>query len=181
MIRVTPNSSSGLKRWLVFALVMVAAWVAMTFTHECGHLVGGWISGATLADCDLVPWRMPYSLHSPDPHPLVTLWAGPILGVAVPVVVAAVFRSSIFWTIASFCLLANGSYLALAWFAGDRWLDTARLLNAGTHPVTVVVYCVLTLGLGYRGFRNRCIEMLDPKSNPIDRSVDPSQSDADSA
>lgn len=79
----------------------------MTLTHECGHIVGGWMGGATLTDCDLAPWRMPYSLHAPDPRPLMTLWSGPVLGVIVPLLAAAVIQRPWSWFVADFCVLAN--------------------------------------------------------------------------
>ena len=140
----------------------------MTFTHEAGHIVGGWCCGATLTDFDVAPWKLPYSLHSPDPHPLVTLWAGPVLGVCVPVVAALLFRNRWLSFIADFCVLANGCYLALAWLAGDRFLDTPRLLEAGASPVWIAIYCLLCVGFGYVRFRIDCIEVLgfSPNQRP---------------
>ncbi|EMI45431.1 putative membrane protein [Rhodopirellula sp. SWK7] len=150
-----------------FLLMIVISWVVMTLTHETGHLIGGALSGATLTDCDLAPWRLPYCLHSPDPHPLVTLWAGPVLGVIVPFLAAMMLRVWWAWFIADFCLIANGIYLALAWVSGDRYLDTPRLLAAGTHPVFVFIFCALTIGFGYPRFRDRCMRVL---ANPSDEN-----------
>lgn len=147
-------------RYLVFIGLLVVSWCVMTFTHELGHIVAGWCSGGTLRDWDLVPWRLPYSIFNPDPRPLVTLWGGPILGVAVPLLVGVVVRRDAMWLIANFCLLANGAYLAIAWISGDRFLDTPRLLAEGAHPATIAIYCLLTIGLGYDGFRRSCIRML---------------------
>ena len=81
-----------LGRVLILVALLVPSWFVMTFTHETGHIVGGWLGGAKLTDCDLVPWRMPYSFHSPDPCPLLTLWAGPLLGVIVPMSLATLIR-----------------------------------------------------------------------------------------
>jgi len=148
------------KRIATFGLLLAASWVVMILTHESGHLVGGFISGATLTDFDLAPWRMPYSLHAPDPYPLVTLWSGPLLGVTVPLAVAGILRRRWAWFIADFCLVANGGYLAIAWISGDRLLDTARLLSAGAHPASIAIYCVTTIGLGYAWFRSDCIHYL---------------------
>ena len=139
----------------------------MTITHELGHIIGGACCGAMLTDFDLAPWRLPYSLHSPDPHPLVTLWAGPLPGIAVPVLAAILIGRHWAWFIADFCLIANGCYLALAWLSGDRFLDTPRLLSAGAHPATITLYCVSTIGLGYVRFRSDCIRLLTP--DPLTR------------
>ncbi|WP_146403799.1 hypothetical protein [Planctomycetes bacterium CA13] len=132
----------------------------MTFTHEMGHIIGGWIGGATLIDFTLAPWRLPYSLHSPDPLPLLTLWAGPVLGVLIPVIFASLVRRRWAWFIADFCLLANGVYLAVAWWSGDRFLDTPRLIQAGAYPLWIAGYCILTISVGYYRFRADCIGIL---------------------
>lgn len=139
----------------------------MITAHELGHIAGGWIGGATLRQFDLAPWRLPYSLHQPDPHPLLTLWAGPILGVALPVALAAVIRLRWAWFVAYFCILANGVYLAVAWMAGDRFLDTPRLLAAGASPITIALFCSATISFGYTRFRGECIANLTTKTtNP---------------
>ncbi|HET6423289.1 MAG TPA: hypothetical protein VFG20_06375 [Planctomycetaceae bacterium] len=132
----------------------------MTVTHECGHLVGGWLGGGTLRHAELRPWHLPHSLFEPDPHPLLTLWCGPLLGIIMPLIVALLARQRWLWFIADFCLLANGAYLATAWITGDRYLDTPRLLAAGEWPPTVAVYCVVTIAVGYVRFRRDCIELL---------------------
>ena len=102
--------------------------------------MGGWLGGGTLQQADLRPWHLPFSIFSPDPRPLLTLWCGPILGVLAPCGVALVVRQNWMWLIANFCLLANGLYLALAWLSGDRLLDTVRLLEAGAWPAAIAVY-----------------------------------------
>ena len=147
-------------------MLLVASWVVMTFTHETGHIVGGWIGGATVTDFDLVPWHLPYSLHHPDPFPLLTLWAGPVLGVVVPGLIAVIFRRRSLVFIADFCLLGNGGYLALAWLAGDRFLDTQRLLDSGASPFAIAAYCASTIGIGYIRFRRDCVDVLSPGIMP---------------
>ena len=152
------------RRILYFCFLLVVAWQVMTFTHEMGHVIGGWCSGGTLKAAKLLPWQFPYSSFDPDPSPLITLWCGPILGVVVPLIPALLFRRRSTWFVASFCLLANGSYLALGWISGDRYLDTTKLLAAGSHPVTIVAFCLLTIGFGYVRFRQSCIAVLEPSS-----------------
>lgn len=140
-----------------FALLLLLSWTVMTTTHELGHLIGGWLGGATLTKCDLAPWRLPYSLHNPDPHPLLTLWSGPLFGVVVPLVIAWGTRSTWARFVADFCLVANGIYLALAWLSGDRFLDTPRLLAEGAWPLSIAIYCFTTIAFGYIRFREDCI------------------------
>ncbi|RLS55617.1 MAG: hypothetical protein DWH91_08820 [Planctomycetota bacterium] len=132
----------------------------MAVTHECGHLIGGWASGATLVQAELRPWRLPHSHFSPDPHPLVTLWAGPLLGVMGPGVVALLIRRVSTRFMASFCGLTNGLYLATAWFTGDRFLDTQRLLEAGASLVEITLFCLVTVLIAYPIFRKSCLAIL---------------------
>lgn len=150
------------RRVLHFLLLLVASWCVMTISHECGHIVCGWLCGGTLQQADVLPWHLPYSVFDPDPRPLITAWGGPVLGVILPLAVALVVRRGWMWFIASFCLLANGSYLAAAWYTGERYLDTARLLEHGASPVSIAAYCVATVGAGYVGFRRQCIRVLSP-------------------
>lgn len=146
-------------RWFTFVALLLAGWCVMTFTHEAGHIVGGWLGGGTLTHAELRPWHLPHSLFVPDPHPLFTVWSGPLLGVIVPVVIAALVRHRWCWFVADFCLLANGAYLATGWIAGDRYLDTQRLFEAGAWKTSVAAYCVFTVGVGYVRFRRDCVDM----------------------
>ena len=141
----------------------------MTLVHESGHLICGWSCGGTLVRADLLPWHLPYSIFEPDPYPLVTLWGGPVLGVAIPFSIATLFRRDWLWFIAYFCMLANGSYLATAWFTGDRYLDTTKLLQHGAYSWSIAIYCLLNIGFGYIGFRRQCVRMLSNRP-PNDRS-----------
>ena len=145
-----------------FLRLLVASWVVMTFTHEMGHIIGGMCCGGALKSADLLPWHMPYSIFEPDPFPLVTLWAGLIIGVLAPVGVALIIQREWMWFIANFCVLANGAYIATAWFSGDRYLDTPKLLAHGASPIAIAVYCLATIGFGYVGFRRSCVSVLSP-------------------
>lgn len=143
-----------------FLLLLAASWVIMTFTHEMGHIIGGACCGGTLKSADLLPWHLPYSIFEPDPFPLVTLWAGLVIGVLAPMGVALVTQRDWMWFIANFCILANGAYIATAWLSGDRYLDTPKLLEHGASPISIAVYCLLTIAFGYVGFRRSCVSAL---------------------
>lgn len=149
-----------------FLFLIVASWVVMTFTHEIGHIIGGTCCGGSLKSADLLPWHLPYSIFEPDPFPLVTLWAGLIIGVLAPTVLAIIVQRDWMWFIANFCLLANGAYIATAWFSGDRYLDTPKMLEHGASSITIALYCFLTIGFGYAGFRRSCISALSEPTKP---------------
>ncbi|MFG0266981.1 MAG: hypothetical protein ACF8AM_17805, partial [Rhodopirellula sp. JB055] len=100
-------------------------------------------------------------------------WSGPILGVLVPVLVALIVRWRPLWFVADFSILANGTYLALAWLAGDPHLDTPRLFHFGASNVSVAFYCVLTIGIGYARFRDDCITMLSDRGSAAEDTASP--------
>lgn len=170
--RLARNSASAslTTRIFTFIALLLFSWTVMTFTHEMGHIVGGWWCGGTLKNADLVPGHLPYSIFDPDPMPLVTLWCGPVLGVVVPLAVALILRRDWIWFVANFCVVANGTYIASAWFAGDRYLDTTKLLEHGARPVTIAVYCLLTIGGGYIGFRRSCLRVFEASPGGKSRS-----------
>jgi hypothetical protein len=154
------TSSGKIRRISLLVLLLLAAWCVMVTTHELGHVVCGWLSGGRLRSADLWPWHLPYSIFDPDPRPLITLWGGPLLGIALPIVFAAMLRRNWAWFIAHFCVVANGLYLATAWITGDRELDTAKLLAHGASPISIGIYCTLTLVAGYFGFRRHVLRVL---------------------
>lgn len=171
------------RRIVRFAILLIVSWVVMTFTHEMGHIVGGTCCGGTLKTADLLPWHLPYSIFEPDPRPVVTLWSGLILGVLVPVGLAMVIRQEWMWFVANFCVLANGAYIATAWQSGERYLDTPKLLEHGVSPIAIGLYCILTIGFGYVGFRRSCISALSQQcdigqQHPVDKPGDTPRSPA---
>ncbi|MCA9081671.1 MAG: hypothetical protein KDA58_14000 [Planctomycetaceae bacterium] len=141
----------------------------MLWTHELGHVLGGCCCGGKLQALDLRPWSLPYSLFAPDPHPLVTLWCGPLLGAVVPLGLALVIRRDWAWLIAHFCLLANGLYLALGAVSGDRYLDTTQLLEHGASPLAIAAYCIPTIAWGYWGLREAIRQRF---AQPVSSSIE---------
>lgn len=149
-----PHMWSSIAKLVV---LLLCAWPGMLLSHEFGHILGGWLSGGMLKDYDLHPWRLPFSIHDPDPHPLFTLWSGPIFGVIAPLIAALLIRRRWSWFIADFCILANGLYLAASWASGDQYLDTTQLLAKGAHPSSILLYCAVTIPVGYLRFRRDCL------------------------
>ena len=169
--------SSLHRRIFRFVVLLLVSWVVMTFTHEIGHIIGGTCCGGTLRSADLWPWRLPYSLFDPDPFPRITLWSGLLTGVFVPVILAVLIQHKAMWFIAHFCVLANGTYIAIAWISGDRYLDTPKLLEHGASPVTILIYCVATIGCGYAGFRRACRQVLSKPVIPSEGKSDQQRTD----
>lgn len=154
-------------RLVRFLLLLAVSCVVMTFTHVMGQIVGGSLCGGSLESFELLPWHLPFSYFRPDPYPLVTLWAGLIIGVLAPVGVAMLLRQDWMWLIANFCILANGIYIAFAWFLGMRELDTPKMLALGASPLAIAGYCLLTIGYGYFAFRHSCIRAFTGREKQV--------------
>ncbi|WP_442485728.1 hypothetical protein [Aeoliella sp. SH292] len=146
------------------ALVLLS-WCVMTTTHELGHLVTGWLGGGTLVDVELRPWKLPHSRFAPDPYPRLTLWGGPVLGVALPVLLAWAIDRQWAWFVANFCVLANGLYILLAWYSGDRWLDTPRLIAEGESLLVIAIFAALATSAGYYGMRGSVNSIWKPPAS----------------
>ncbi|TWU42492.1 M50 family metallopeptidase [Novipirellula artificiosorum] len=142
-------------KWITWLLW---CWTVMTLSHEVGHVIGGWASGAAITDLELRPWHLPHSLFQPDPHPIVTLWSGPILGCVVPCIAAAISRRDAWWLVAWFCVLANATYMLVGWFSGDAELDTTKMIQAGTPPWLLLAIWTTVLPVGYVKFRERLVQ-----------------------
>ncbi len=154
--RPDPPRPDLLAKCLLLIVLLLVSWVVMCTTHECGHLLGGWLGGGTLQRAELRPWKLPYSLFNPDPRPLVTLWMGPLFGAVLPVILALILRHRWIWFVAWFCMLANGAYLATAWYSGDALLDTNRMFAAGASRSSVAAFIAISLVAGYPKFRRAC-------------------------
>lgn len=146
------------------------AWCALTLCHELGHVAGGLAGGGTLMQLELRPWRLPHSLMAGDSYPLVTLWAGPVLGCAAPLILAAApGRFQGLWFVAWFCLVANASYLLAGFLSGDAELDSVRMIRAGTRPWQLIAVVAVTLPLGYVKFRSACASVLSGRVPPMSK------------
>lgn len=113
---------------LAFALTLLAySWLHFEWTHETGHVVGALATGGRVQRVVLHPLVFSRTDVSPNPAPLVEVWAGPVLGCCLGALASVWVRGlsrvgAVGWrAVAGFALLANGSYIGLgaAWPAGD--------------------------------------------------------------
>lgn len=151
-------------RFAKLLILSICGWCVMALTHEAGHICVGLFGGGKLQSMELRPWRIPHSLFLPDPHPQCTLWGGPILGCTVPLGLACIIRRNWAWFIANFCVIANGTYLALAWISGDPLLDTQRMIQEGVPRWCILGAILGMLGYGYPSFRRSVQSVLVSKA-----------------
>ena len=148
-----------------FAIYTLWAWFVMTLTHEIGHVLGALVSGGSPVVIEIRPWRIPWSLYDPNPHPQITLWAGFVVGTLTPIFVWRVSTrfqeqpSQFVAFVAWFCVVANGIYLLLGALGSDRELDSQQLMQAGANPVLVCCLGFVGTFVGYLGLRKVCQEI----------------------
>jgi hypothetical protein len=116
---------------------VLGSWLGMQAIHEAGHVLGAWLTGGQVARVVLHPLTISRTDLADNPHPLVVVWAGPLVGVAAPLLVWGVATAArVPWAFvlrffAGFCLLANGLYIGLGSF--DRVGDCGEMLRHGSE------------------------------------------------
>jgi hypothetical protein len=127
---------SRLGKILRFALLLFASWMLMQAVHEFGHVLGAWVSGGKVTEVVLNPLTISRTDVRPNPHPLVVVWAGPIVGIVLPILVWIAARlvrfryAKLAQFFAGFCLIANGAYIGGGSFA--RVGDCGEMLRNGS-------------------------------------------------
>lgn len=144
-------SSRGWQTLLV-ASAGASAWLGMQAVHELGHVVGAWLTGGAVERVVLHPLAISRTDVAPNPEPLVVVWAGPVVGVGLPLAawgMLAAARRTIAWAarfFAGYCLLANGLYIGVGSFGGVG--DAGDMLRAGSPVWTLWLFGLATAPLG---------------------------------
>lgn len=128
-------------------------WLGMQAVHELGHVLGGWVTGGRVASVVLHPFTISRTDMAQNPHPLVEVWAGPLIGSILPLMaflIAAILRCSGTYLIrffAGFCLIANGAYIGTGWLM-EGGADASVMVMHGSPIWTLILFGVVTVPLG---------------------------------
>ncbi len=153
MSRHDENSTKKLSGILIPA-TLLAAWLGMQQIHELGHVLGAWLTGGRVERVVLHPLSFSRTDLAHNPHPLIVVWAGPVVGVLLPQIVwlaAERFKlpgAFVLRFFAGFCLLANGLYIGVGSF--DKVGDCGELLRNGAHVWQLWLFGLVTAPLGLR-------------------------------
>jgi hypothetical protein len=129
-----------------------ASWLGMQAIHELGHMIGAWVSQGSIERVVLHPLTISRTDLRHNPHPLLVVWAGPILGCVFPLLfwqVACWWKWSSSFLLrffAGFCLLANGLYIGVGSF--DRVGDCGEMLRHGSSLWELWLFGALTAPTG---------------------------------
>ena len=122
---------------LCFALSLLGlSWFGMMAIHEAGHAVAAVATGGRIERVVLHPTAISRTDVSPNPHPGLVVWAGPVVGVILPLALLSIVPRR--WALtqnsaqffAGFCLIANGAYIGLGAFSGVG--DCGEMLRTGS-------------------------------------------------
>lgn len=128
------------------------SWLAMQAVHELGHVLGAVSTGGNVTKVVLHPCVISRTDVHPNPNPLLVVWAGPVIGAALPLVVFLIARALrspglfLFRFFAGFCLAANGAYIGLGSIRGLA--DAGDMLRHGSSRWRLILFGMLTLPLG---------------------------------
>jgi hypothetical protein len=137
---------------LLIGSLIPACWFGMMAVHELGHVLGLWATGGTVAKVVLHPLTISRTDPGLDPRPLTVVWAGPLVGVLLPVAVAGVSGAVHFGSafllrfFAGFCLIANGCYIGVG--AVDPVGDARELLRLGAGAWQLILFGVVAVPSG---------------------------------
>jgi len=123
----------------------------MMAAHELGHIVGALTTGGIVQRVEFPLVGFSQTVVEPSPHPLIEVWAGPIVGALAPLMMLSmwskcgVMRAAARF-FAGFCLIANGAYLGVGVFT--RAGDAGDLVMLGTAKWVLVVFGVAAMSAG---------------------------------
>ena len=131
---------------------ILGSWLGMQEVHESGHIFGAWLTGGRVARVVLNPLTISRTDLGDNPHPLVVVWAGPTVGIVVPLLLWAIAAATrprgafVLRFFAGFCLLANGLYIGVGSF--DRVGDCSEMLLNGSEPWQLWLFGAVTVPIG---------------------------------
>ena len=141
-----------LHQTILILSTVLGSWLGMQAIHECGHGLGAWLTGGRVARMVLHPLTISRTDLADNPNPLAVVWAGPVFGVAAPLLLWAVAAAArlpgafVLRFFAGFCLLANGLYIGVGSF--DHVGDCSVMLRHGSPMWQLWLFGLLTAPAG---------------------------------
>lgn len=141
------------QRLLFIASLLIASWLWFQIVHEAGHVLGAFATGGRVTKVVLHPLAISRTDVQRSNQPLIVIWAGPIIGCLLPLVVwllAVALKWSVAFLLRFFagvCLVANGLYLSAGSFDGVG--DCGDLLRHGAPIWTLWLFGAVTIPAGF--------------------------------
>jgi hypothetical protein len=124
----------------------------MQAVHELGHVLGAWATDAQVTQVVLTPTTISRTDVANNSRPLVVVWAGPIVGIGVPLIIWWLSQAIglpgafVLRFFAGFCLIANGLYIGLG--SLGRVGDCGEMLRHGSPLWQLWLFGAVTAPIG---------------------------------
>lgn len=125
-----------IQQFILISATLIGSALGMQTIHETGHVLGAWLTGARVERVVLTPTTISCTYVVNNIHPLVVAWAGPFVGLALPVSIWLIASSLkmpgtfVLRFFVGFCLEANGMYIGLG--SLSRVGDCGEMLRHGS-------------------------------------------------
>ena len=139
-------------RTALILTTLLGSWLGMQAIHELGHVIGAWVTGGQVACVVLHPLTISRTDLGHNPHPLAVVWAGPVFGVLLPLLIWGLMKkvrpreAFLARFFAGFCWLANGLYIGVGSF--DRVGDCGEMLKHGSSVWQLWLFGAITTPIG---------------------------------
>jgi hypothetical protein len=150
----TWNFTQNVHQAILVASTVLGSWLGMQAAHELGHVLGAFLTGGKIATVVLHPLTISRTEMIDNPHPLIVVWGGPLVGVMLPLTLWGLLE----WTrvpgafvarfFTGFCLISNGAYLGAGSFVGAG--DCGEMLRQGSPVWVLRMFGAVALPVGLR-------------------------------
>lgn len=147
------NFVRNIHQAILVVSTLLGSWLGMQAAHELGHVIGAFLTGGEVARVVLNPLTISRTEMIGNPHPLVVVWAGPLLGVMLPLILWALLAATrvpgafVARFFAGFCLIANGAYIGVGSFLGTG--DCGKMLRQGSSIWALRAFGAITVPVGF--------------------------------
>lgn len=141
------------KQIILIATFLPLCWLLMQVVHEAGHIFAAIATGGSVSHVVLHPFAISRTDVSPNPAPILVVWAGPVLGTILPLLLYALAVQSklsiafLFRFFAGFCAIANGLYIGIGSFEGIG--DAGDMLQLGAPRWSLWLTGLIFVPLGF--------------------------------
>jgi hypothetical protein len=147
------NFAQTVHQAILVVSTLLGSWLGMQTAHESGHVLGALFTGGEIAAVVLHPLTISHTEMIENPHPMVVVWAGPLVGVLLPLFLWALLAATgapgafIARFFAGFCLIANGAYLGVGSFLGTG--DCGEMFRQGSSAWILRIFGAIAVPLGF--------------------------------
>ena len=142
-----------LHQLLLITTFVPLCWLLTQAVHELGHVAVAYATSGTVSKVVLYPTTISRTDTSGSLQPTLVVWAGPAIGIALPLVLLAFFKAAkLRWDylvqfFAGMCLIANGAYIGVGSLV--RIGDAGDLIREGSPIWFLWLFGILTVPLGF--------------------------------